>query len=347
MTNAVKRQQIDTHPLGDMGLLSDQLFAPGPFLLALINPELRYVRISHRLAEILGREVGYFPGKAIVEHGFSAEHKTVMQQALETEQMQVLQNWTVAAARHEPKTPGFWEWIVVPLHDHRQRVYGLLLSGRDVTERRLLESDVIGAAQERRELGLEIHEHISQLLAALTMKAKALEFLLLEESSDGVPMAREFRELTTEAVGALRRIARRLCPVNAAQGGLISGLMHLAEETVELYHVSCRIFAPDQELDIEPVQAIHVHAIVQQAIQHAVQQAGAENLTVDVMEEPGCYTAKMTHDGKAYRRLGVIQGYRLMTFHAHTIGGTLSVEGRTGAPVTFTGRFPKKVQNDG
>ncbi|MFC1765017.1 sensor histidine kinase, partial [Planctomycetota bacterium] len=233
-------------------------------------------------------------------------------------------------------------WKIVPLPEKT----GLLLWGQDVTERRLLESEVIvAAAQERREVGQEIHDHIGQLLAALSMKTKGLEFLLSEEDSNGTPAARELRELATEAIGALKRIARRLYPVNAEQGGLISGLQHLIEDTVDMYRVSCQMTAPEREPDMEPVQGVHIHAIVKQAIRHAVQQADAQDLTVEYSEESDCFVVKIRHDGKFYQRLGTIEGYRLMTFHAHTIGGTVSVEGRKGEPVTFTGRFPRRIEN--
>jgi signal transduction histidine kinase len=347
MTDIAKPQQNDLDPLGDMGLLAERLFIEGPFLLALIDPALRYVRVSQRLAETLGQEVTHFPGKAILKHGFNAKHKAVVQQALERDQTQVLKNWTVTAAGQETKMPGYWQWTIVPLHDPKGRVYGLLLSGRDVTDRRLLESEVIeAAARERREVSREIHDNIGQLLAAINMKAKVLELKLEDQQLLGAEEVRELRDLAAEMIGVNRRIAKQLYPVELETGGFLNALWNLAEDTKQLYGVSCHVMAPDHEPDMEPVQAVHIHAIVKSAIQHAVKQADAQDVAIEFSVEPERYVVTVTHDGKAYVHMGAIKGYRMMTFHAHTVGDRLLVEGRTGQPVVFTGTFPRMIGDD-
>ena len=49
------------------------------------------------------------------------------------------------------------------------------------------------------------------------------------------------------------------------------------------------------------------------------------------------------HDGKRYRRPADIRGYGVMSFHAHAIAGTLSLNRQAGAEVTFGGRFPRVI----
>jgi len=322
-------------------MLADGLLSTESLLLAQVDATLHYVCMSRGLAGALGREVSEFSGKSVFRNGFSAKHQAAMQGVLDTGQADIIRNWTVKAVGLTGRTPAYWQWEMIPLPNRA----GLLLWAQDVTERRLLESEVIAAAaQERREVGREINDHIGQLLAALSMKIKSLEFLLMEEDSEGTSVARELRELTTEAIGALRRISRRLYPVHVEQGGLISELQHLIEDTMDVYRITCQMTAPNHEPDMESVQGIHVHAIVKQAIRHAVHQAGAQDLTVEMSEEPDCFVVKIRHNGKSYQRLSTIEGYHLMTFHAHTIGGTVSIQGRKGEPVTFTGRFPRRIK---
>jgi signal transduction histidine kinase len=342
MADNVAQQPSDLDPLGDMGWLSERLFIEGPLLLALIDPVLRYVRVSRALAEVLGREAAYFPGKAVLKHGFNTRGQATMQQALATGQTQVLKNWTVRAGRSRLATPGYWQWTIIPLQDRRGR--GLLLSGGDVTERRLLESEVIeAAARERREVSREIHDNIGQLLAAMGLKAKALELKLEATPRTGAKEARELRGLAAEAITSQRRIAKLLYPVEVETRGFLSALRSLVEDTGRLPGISCRITAPDDELDLAPVQASHIHAIVKGAVQHALRQAGAQELVVAFSVEPEYYGVTVTHDGQAYAHTSAIEGYRMMTFHAHTIGGRLSVAGRAGQPVTFAGTFPRMI----
>jgi signal transduction histidine kinase len=347
MADITKQQLSGRGPLDDMGLLAERLLVEGPLLLALIDPALHYVRVSQRLAEILGREVTHLLGKSILRNGFNAKHRAVMQQALDKDQTRVLKNWTVTLAGQKGKIPAYWQWTIVPLHDPKGLTYGLLLSGRDVTDRRLLESEVIeAAARERREVSQEIHNNMGQVMAAINMKAKMLESKLKDRQLPGVEEARELRALSDEVIGVHRRIARRLYPVELEAGGFLEALWNLAEDTTQLYGVSCQVTAPDREPDLEPVQAVHIHAIVKSAIQHAVKQADAQDLAIGFALEPDRYVVTVEHDGKAYVRKGAIRGFRMMTFHAHTIGGRLLVEGHRGQPVTFTGTFPRMIGDD-
>lgn len=345
MTSITKRQHGDF--VGDMAPLAERLFTEPPLLLALINPELRYVRISHCFADVLDREAVYFTGKSVVRNGFTARHKAVMQKALDKNQTQVLENWTVTPAGQKTKTRGYWQWTISPLHDTEGRVCSLLLSGCDITKRRLLESDVIeAAARERREIGLEIRDNIGQILAAIGVKAKILELKVEDQQLAGAQEARELRDLATEVLVTHRRIAHMLYPVDLEAGGFLANLGRLAEDTTQLYGVWCQVTAPDHEPDLEPVQAVHIHAIVKKAIEHSVRQAGARDVAIEFFVKPDQYRVKVTHDGKAYKRTGAIKGYRMMNFHAHTIGGVISVEGCTGELVTFTGRFPRIIGDD-
>jgi signal transduction histidine kinase len=347
MTDTRKRKNGPFDSLDDMEALAERLFAGPHLLLALVDPELRYVRVSRCFSDMLGRDAADFPGKSVVANGFAARHKGVMREVLDKGQSRVLENWTVAAADQDAKEHGYWRWTIAPLNDPEGRVCCLLLSGCDITERRLLESDVIDAAShERRQVGLEIRDNIGQILAAISMKARILELKLQEQKVDGAEDARELQDLAAEAIISHRRIAHMLYPADLEGGGLLAGLRRLAGDTTQMYGVSCQVTAPDHEPDLEPVQAVHIHAIVKNIIKHCVTQAGAKGLAIEFFMEGGHYMLELTHDGKAYKRTGSITGYRIMTFHAHTIGGTISVQGGTGKFVTFVGRFPRTIDHD-
>ena len=344
MTNSANHSR-DDDLLGDMGFLAEQLFMEGPFLMALVDPTLCYVRVSQRLAEVLGREVGSFPGKPVLKHGFSAEHKALMRQSLDANQVMVLKDWTARALGQKTRMPAYWHWTVVPLHDHRGQVHGLYLSGKDVTERRLLETEVIETAvHERREVSKLFHDNIGQLLAAITMKAKALAFKLDDQGVFGAEEVREIQDLATEVINSQRKVAKLLYPLEVEVGGLLNAIGNLADETSERYGVSCSVTAPDEEPDCLPVQAVHIYAIIKGITEHAVKQAGAQELAFVFAVEPEFFVLHVTHNGKAYKRTGTIRGYRMMTFHAHTIGGRLTEEGCTGNTVTFSGRFPRIIE---
>lgn len=347
MTTINKRQHGDSNPLEDMGQLAERLFTEPPLLLTLINTGLRYVKVSRCFADALGRETAYFPGKSVATHGFTASHKAVMQKALDTNQTQMLQNWTVASLDDGAKTRGCWQWKIEPLHDSQGRILGLLLFGCDVTERRLLESDVIeAAARERREVGLEIRDHIGQLLAAINMKTKILELKLEDGQSIDTNEIRELGEIAADVISAHRRITHMLYPLELETGDFPACLKRLADDMTALYGVSCRLTVPDNVPDMKPVQSVHIHEIVKNLVEHCVRQAGAKDLAIEFSVKPEQYMVKIMHDGKAYKNTGAIKGYRMIHFHAHTIGGIISADGCTGELVSFIGRFPKMIDGD-
>ncbi|NQV35103.1 MAG: PAS domain-containing protein [Phycisphaeraceae bacterium] len=333
--------------LGDMEFLGEQLFSEGPFLLALVDPTLHYVRVSRSLATVLGWEAGYFPGQPILEHGFDVIQQALMRHALDMDETAVLKNWYVTSYGKNSKTPAFWHWKMVPLHDRQGKVCGLFLSSKDVTERRLLESEVIEAAmRERRGVSKKIHDHMGQLLAAISMKAKVLECKLDDQQLCGAEDARELQYLAAEVISAHREVAKQLYPLEVEAGGLLNAIGNLVEDTTQLYGIVCSVTVPDDEPKCVPVQAVHIYAIVKGIIQHAAKQAAAQKLTLVFESEPERYMLSITHDGKAYMRSRAIEGYHIMTFHAHTIGGQLTVDGHAGRAVTFTGSFPKMIEEN-
>jgi len=187
------------------------------------------------------------------------------------------------------------------------------LSGKDVTDRRLLEMEVIEAAvRERREVSQKIHDHMGQLLAAMTMKAKVLEFKLNDQKLFGAEEARELQTLAAEVITTQRTVAKLLYPLEVEVGGLVNAISHLVDETTELYGVSCSLMTPDDEPRCEPVQAVHIYAILKGILQHAVRQAGAKELMVEFRLEPESYVCRVAHDGKRYKRTNTIKGYRMI-----------------------------------
>src|SRR5205823_162520 len=116
-----------------------------------------------------------------------------------------------------------------PLFDDTGRQVGVQGRERDITQRKQMERELLEAgANERRKLGHELHDGLSQYLAGIAFRAKALEQVLASENSPSFPHAKELTSLLSKAITQTRNLARGLDPIEVeAQGMLAAALENL------------------------------------------------------------------------------------------------------------------------
>jgi len=219
------------------------------------------------------------------------------------------------------------ELILTPFAHAGRR--GFVAMVHDITQRKRLEQELVEVSErERQSVGRELHDELGQILHGVHFLATDLGARLRRQ---GVAEAGEVDRMThflDEALEATRRMARGLQPVPPVPEGLMKSLRELAVRIREIYGVSCRFSCREPVLVTDPVVAMHLFRIAQEATTNAVKHSRCKRIFIRLRAAPRRLILGVRDDGHARfpaakRRRGM--GLHVMQFRAGAINGSLVV----------------------
>jgi PAS domain S-box-containing protein len=199
-----------------------------------------------------------------------------------------------------------------------------VLVGRDVSEQRRLERDVIDLSTSQQEtLGRELHDGLGQELTALVMLAHGLRKQV--ESNDGrvnVDGFARLEEYLARAQDTCRGFARGLSAEVWAPG-LENSLGELANSMEQASGIQCRFSHTGPEADLAPQQSAHLYRIAQEAVNNAVRHGEPTTIDIGLEVDDTEVILRVQDNGRGIPpnvKHGL--GLRLMAYRAGMIGGT-------------------------
>jgi two-component system, LuxR family, sensor kinase FixL len=227
--------------------------------------------------------------------------------------------------------------LVGEMHIGTQRVF--IASVRDLTdpkekerEMRELESTLaIISSAERQRVGVELHDHIGQLLSGTAMLARSLEQRLQTISSVDAGNAAAMVDQLQDVHRRIRDLARGLAPIETTPKGITDALTELAQSTESIHGIPCEYFGP-QTANIESLEVCdHLYRIAQEAVTNAVRHAEAKKIRVSLQTDDHEWVLSVDDDGKGLpadpKKSGGI-GHRIMRYRSDLIGGRLEISAR-------------------
>ena len=198
----------------------------------------------------------------------------------------------------------------------------------EVEQRRRLEVELLTAVEtERQRIGQDLHDDLCQRLGAIALLSGSLakEVSVLDKKLG--EKVGEIPSLITETIGSCRNLARGLHPVTLASAGLPAAL----EELATRIPADVKFHWPHSErIDFEPMLALHLYRIAEEAVTNAVKHAGANSITIKLAILAGRPVLEIADDGKGIgeKLKAEGMGLRNMQYRASVIGGELTVEAR-------------------
>ena len=203
---------------------------------------------------------------------------------------------------------------------------------RDITERKRLEKEVLEISDaERRRLGQELHDGVSQQLTGIRFMASALAHKLAAGSAPEAEDAQAITRLLGETSEQTRALARGMCPLELAVGEVVPALQELALRAQERFGISCHVQCEDPAPGVGDEVATHLHHIAQEAVANAVKHGKAEHVEITLATEGGRIVMTVKDDGgglpdDADGLKGL--GLRIMRYRADVMGASLDVRRR-------------------
>lgn len=228
------------------------------------------------------------------------------------------------------------EWYLARLRPYRTidgEVTGVVLNLVDITERRMLEREVLDTTEKvRRQIGQDLHDILSSDLTALALMLDNYRDRLEGGDVDLDPL-RDMTRRVHLAADRARTLSHALVPVALQEENLAAALEELCTSQAEVANISLRFEGDRKErFPRNKETAGHLYRITKEAITNARRHAGAEQVRVRLRRTNGCLELSIQDDGDGLpddldeaRGLGI----RTMRYRAHLVGATLLIESGT------------------
>jgi PAS domain S-box-containing protein len=234
---------------------------------------------------------------------------------------------------------------ISPLKDSNGAVIGASAIARDVTERKLLQREVLEiAAREQQRIGQDLHDGTGQELTGLAMLAERLSGDLERQSLPQGASAASIVEGLEQALRHVRDLSKGLVPVELDADGLMAALAELATRTSELPGVVCT-FACDQPVQILDNQAAtHLYRLSQEAVTNALKHGHATEIVIKLTNDRDCITLQIQDNGEGFDdgRSSAGIGLRIMAYRAELIRGHLAIGKATPRGTVITCKLPRQ-----
>lgn len=186
--------------------------------------------------------------------------------------------------------------------------------------------------REKARLSIELHDGVGQHLTGIAFLAKALSNRLLDSGAAEADAADQISQLTNEAIGKLRALARGLHPIGPEDNALAVALAQLVRDVNQVFGAEC-LYVADRPVSIaNPLVSHQLYRIAQEGIHNAVKHGQPGRITVDLAEKGRSIVLSVTNKGDLHAPRSQAQkdspgiGIAGMRYRAELIGGALSLD---------------------
>jgi PAS domain S-box-containing protein len=334
--------------LRERNALLEGLFEQSPQPVALLDKDLRVVRVNRQFTEVFG----YTPletrdrrlPELIVPGDLQSESQKYEEMFARGQRVD-----TETVRQRKDGTPLNVLLVGVPISvsGGRIAVYAMY---RDFTERKAAEIALQTLSQrllevqetERRHLARELHDEIGQLLTALRLLLRWSEDSPSEASGNRFAQA---RSIIDDLIGRIRGLSFDLRPADLDQLGLLAALLAFFERYTTQTGVLINFKHQGVDRRFPAQVEISAYRVVQEALTNVARHAGVSGVDVHVWADAATLNLQIVDRGSGFDPDAVLKPLRSggligMRERMMLLGGHLSIESSSGAGTTITSELP-------
>jgi signal transduction histidine kinase len=209
----------------------------------------------------------------------------------------------------------------------RQRTAAL---SKEISERVRLEKAVLEITErERRAIGHELHDGLSQHLTGTALVAQSLGVKVAMNSAENISEVKRIVDLIEQGIEQTRNLAKGLLLAEIQRDGLATALRELAEKIRSQFHVDCEFSCNNSFSLDENGTATHLFRIAEEAIRNAIRHGHAKSISVKLAIEEGNLVLVVRDNGSglpAPSARGDGLGLGIMAHRSAIIGASLSID---------------------
>jgi signal transduction histidine kinase len=213
----------------------------------------------------------------------------------------------------------------------------------EIAERVRLEKVVLEITErERRAIGHDLHDGLSQHLTGTALVAQALGTRMALRSPQDAAEVAKIVGLIEQGIEQTRSLAKGLLLAEIERDGLVDALRELAANLRSQHHVEC-VFTCGAAASLdESGTATHLYRIAEEAARNAVRHGRAKRVDLRLSIEKSGLVLAVRDNGSglpAQAARGQGLGLRIMAHRAAIIGASLSVEAHPDGGTLVTSRL--------
>jgi PAS domain S-box-containing protein len=261
---------------------------------------------------------------------------------------------------------GGWHWF-----ESSGRVYytssgeqRMVMVSRDITQRRKAEQELELSRkqlqhftehlehvleEERKRISRELHDELGQLLTILKFDISWLRLEGVKSDSEAIAKIDAMMESVNEALASVKRIAKEIRPPQLDALGLVGAIQWDIDQSEKKTGLKGIVTVEPAELEIKGQISTVLYRVFREALTNILRHAQAEQIFVRLSQRLGSINLIIRDDGRGITKkelkgtasLGLV-GIRE---RIRMVGGTITIEGKTGSGTMLSVEVPLKKKN--
>lgn len=308
----------------------------------------------------------YSPEEAVGKH-FSLFY--TQEQLEENRPLKILQNATELNRtsdegwRMRKDGSVFWASVfVTALRDSSGAVTGFSKVTRDMTEKKsaeetlnrfneermlhqraILKATVDGQERERNEIGMELHDNINQMLAAVKLYISAA----INNSREGDEFLKQSMKITEDCIDEIRRLSANLVSPEKQRKDLKDSITDLVEQLERASQLTFHLDFEDALLgEMKEESTLAFYRIIQEQLNNILKHSMAENVSITIGVNDDKYILIIEDDGIGFDLKNSRDGLGMgnMQTRVELLKGELEVRSEPGKGCAVIVKLPLKIK---
>jgi len=218
---------------------------------------------------------------------------------------------------------------------------------REISLRLAIEKEILLVSdREQRKFGHDIHDGLCQQLTGILCHCSIAEKKLQAQKPLELKALREISNLLKDSLETAYNLSRGLSPLSLEPESLATSLQELAAKTEKLFGTSCSFECGQNALVTDPISALQLYKISQEAMNNAAKHAKASKIIVRLIREENEVKVSVEDNGIGFTEPTGKQksmGLQIMKYRADIINGTFNIETSEGGGTTVSCSLPVDI----
>lgn len=219
-----------------------------------------------------------------------------------------------------------------------------------ISERMRLERELLEIVEkERRRMGFDLHDDLSQKLMGVSFLITALERNVANKNMPTLAETRKIQTLINQIINHTHDLAHDFSSLDSQGGDIARELKGLAAHVRKMFQTSCRFDCRGKIPVLNQNVTAQLYKIAQEAASNAVKHGHARLISISLAHQPDRLVLTITNDGTPFpenKGENHRMGLRIMNSRASMIGASLEVgrKGEAGTAVICTLPLPNEAK---